>query len=61
MNQAVWVEHPRIWSFAADRAAKEIPRWTRAWWRQTAETYLKMGGKFFEAGEEESGNGSTDH
>jgi len=34
-----------LWAFSQDRAARDLPRWTKAWWRKVLEIYLSRGGK----------------
>jgi len=45
---SAWVRSPRLWATAMDRAAKELPRWTAAFWRKTLEVYHKAGGRLIE-------------
>lgn len=54
MNDQAWVKQPNLWALAADRAAKDEPRWTKAFWRLALEIYTKLGGKLEEAEEEVS-------
>lgn len=54
-----WIIQPLIWEHAADRAARELPKWTKAWWRRATEKYIELGGRFFEG--DEDGNGSLLH
>lgn len=58
MNGVVWIIQSTLWAFAQDRAARDIPRWTRAWWRKVLEIYLEKGGKIQE--DEYIGNESED-
>lgn len=49
MTSEVWVKHPRAWAAAMDLAAKEYPRWTKAFWRKVGEIYDRVGGGYVEA------------
>jgi len=35
----------QLWALAQDRAARDLPRWTKAWWRKAFEIYLDRGGR----------------
>jgi len=53
MSENVWIMQPTLWALAQDRAARALPRWTKAWWRKALEIYLDRGGK---VQEDESAN-----
>lgn len=42
---SLWIRSPNLWSQAMDRAARDEPRWTTAFWRKVKLSYLKFGGK----------------
>jgi len=48
MSDTVWIGQSGLWAHAQDRAARERPRWTQAWWRKVLEIYLERGGKVLE-------------
>lgn len=43
-----WIKSPALWTAATERAAKEKPRWTLAFWRRVQEIYTSIGGRFEE-------------
>jgi len=45
MSENVWIMQSTLWAMSQDRAARELPRWTKAWWRKALEIYLGRGGK----------------
>lgn len=44
----VWVKHPKLWAAAMDKAASDVPRYTKAFWRKVASLYEGLGGKYEE-------------
>jgi len=44
MSETVWIMQVTLWALAQDRAARELPRWTRAWWRKALQIYLDRWG-----------------
>lgn len=52
MKDLSWIKKPNLWALAADKAAKEEPRWTRAFYRLALAIYQKLGGTLQETEEE---------
>jgi len=60
MSETVWIMQHKLWALAQDRAANELPRWTRAWWRKALEIYTNRGGRVQEDESEVDGQSSPD-
>lgn len=47
-----WIVQPNLWALAMDRAARDLPKWTKAFWRKVSELYQRMGGTTLEGDDE---------
>lgn len=43
-----WVKHPKLWAAAMDKAANDLPRFTKAFWRRVSTFYQDLGGSYEE-------------